>query len=100
MSQNVETNLGHPTPPSIKRVDFQGWLGASVVAGAMAGVGALIAVWRPLPWLPAPVGGLSDHAAFWAKVAAHHFLPILFSEDARFYRHWWQELGAAGRLAI
>lgn len=100
MSQSAKGSSESLTPPSIKRTNLRGWLGASAVAGSAACIGALFALWRPLPMLPGPIGSLSEHAGFWARIAAHQLSPILFREDARFYRIWWQSLDVSGRVAI
>lgn len=87
-------------PPSVKRTDWAGWLRLAAVEGAALGCAALAVLWRDLPWLPAPAGALSEHALFWAKLAAHEASPALFAQSARTYAAHWSAIGADGRLAI
>ncbi|WP_321865396.1 type IV secretion system DNA-binding domain-containing protein [Paraburkholderia tropica] len=87
-------------PASFPRRDVAGWLVASAAVGAAASIAALWAIWRPLPFLPAPAGSLAEHAGNWAKLAAHRALPIAFEDSAVAYGRYWSELGAASRVGI
>ncbi|MEX3555518.1 MAG: type IV secretion system DNA-binding domain-containing protein [Burkholderia gladioli] len=79
---------------------MSGWMLASATIGLVAGATALCALWRPLPFLPAPVGALGEHAAFWAKLAVHRAFPWAFSDAFATYSRFWHGLGDAGRGGI
>ena len=90
-----------PSAPSVKRIDALSWLKASLFLGSMAGMLALILVWRPLPLgLQAPQGQLMEHLGYWLKLFSGLIVRGVFSEDAYFYKSFWHELDGAGRVAI
>ncbi|MFL9954201.1 type IV secretion system DNA-binding domain-containing protein [Paraburkholderia nemoris] len=99
MSNDAKSN-GVVHAPSIRRRDAKGWLATGAVAGCLAGGVALWALWRPLPWLPIPQGTLAQHAGFWIKLAAHHFVDGAFDHDARAYARFWREIGSGSRAQI
>ena len=93
-------------PPSVKRIDPRGWLFASVALGALAFVGTLALVWRPLPLMSLPIGTLGQHASHWAEMAVHALLPALFERPSAIYAQFWaampndEKAGVACRLAM
>ena len=87
-------------PPSVQRVDPLGWIAASLVAGAALGLCVLALLWRPLPWLADPPGGLAAHLLPWLKSGIHAALGSAFAADARAYGRLWTGLTDAQRLAV
>lgn len=86
--------------PSTKRANPLSWVIASAFFGAVAALMALAMVWRPLLWIQAPPGPLSEHVAYVAKCAAHAMSGSLFADDARFYALWLSKLGDGDRVAL
>ncbi len=93
---------GHETgaaAPSVKRRDWAGWLRLAAAEGVGVGAVALAALWRDLPWLPAPAGSLGAQALCWAKAAASQLPPGLFANGGRACFERWSALGPAERFA-
>lgn len=86
--------------PSTKRANLLSWAMASAFFGLVAAGAALALVWRPLPWLPAPLGPLSEHLSYLAKSMAHAVFGGFYSADARFYAAWLAKLGDGERRAL
>lgn len=87
-------------PPSIERADPLGWAIASAISGLALAVVALIALWRSAPGLPAPIGPLSMHMAYWAALAANQIHPHWFEASAATYAKWWASSSVAERWGI
>jgi hypothetical protein len=89
-----------PLAPSIKRTDPAGWVMASAVAGACAAGLVLAAVWRPLPGIAGPAGGLGDHLTAWVQSSARLVLPHAFQRQIERYAAFWASLDPSQRFAI
>ena len=90
-----------PAPaPSIKRSDPVGWLCASACAGAALGLFALVALWRPLPWLPAPNGALADHLVYWIEALVRLAFPRWFRTSAAQYAVFWASQSQPEQVAL
>ncbi|OXC75671.1 type IV secretion system DNA-binding domain-containing protein [Caballeronia sordidicola] len=86
--------------PSAKRVDWRGWIGTSGALGLATGIGALAALWRPLPLLGAPPGELSEHAVFLAESAVHLLAPSLFRSAWATYASFLSQLAFEDKAAL
>ena len=86
--------------PSIKRANPLSWMAASAFFGAVAAWLGLVLVWRPLPWLPGPLGPLSVHAAYVAQWAFHAVFPAFFGGEAREYMAWLSQRSDSERNAL
>ncbi|RDV00141.1 DUF87 domain-containing protein [Trinickia dinghuensis] len=50
--------------------------------------------------MPAPTGGLAEHAGYWAKLAAHQLAPSICAGSSARYVRWWDGLETATRVGI
>jgi hypothetical protein len=89
-----------PLAPSIQRIEPLRWILASLVLGLAAATLALLASWRPIPWMPLPAGGAMQHAGYWIKLLVRCALPSFFSEDARVYKKFFAGLADAERRGL
>lgn len=89
-----------PPAPSIQRVEPWGWVCASALGGAVAGLVALKLQWRSLPGLPMPPGGMAEHLGYWAELACHWASPRLFPTDAAFYAGFFERLPFAQKAGL
>lgn len=88
---------GVPRAPSLKRTRPGAWLAASALLGAVFFVATLALLWRPLPGLAAPPGGLGYHLGSWLSCAASLLLPSVFASDAAAYGADIRRLAADGQ---
>lgn len=80
-----EWGQGQALAPSVKRINPMGYAGASVAAGLVFALAALVALWRPILGYPPPPGELSEHLVYWAKTLASWLPGHFFRGDAAFY---------------
>jgi hypothetical protein len=86
--------------PSIKRANPLSWIAASAFFGAVGAWLGLALVWRPLPWLPGPLGSLVVHAGYVAELSFHAVFPAFFGTDAREYLAWLTQRSDSERNAL
>jgi hypothetical protein len=86
--------------PTAKRVGVAAWAYAGAALGALSAVAALNALWRPLPGLEGPVGGLALHASLALRWLIHQAWGAAFAGDAASYASALEGLGASAKIAL
>ncbi|WP_260436098.1 type IV secretion system DNA-binding domain-containing protein [Burkholderia glumae] len=86
--------------PALPQRDVVRWLVVSATIGGASGIAALWALWRALPFLPAPVGSLAEHVGYWARLVAHQMLPFVCEVSSARYVRWWGGLETAVRVGV
>lgn len=86
--------------PTAKRVGVSSWAFAGAALGAIAGIGALALLWRPLPGLAAPPGELREHAGWAMRWLMHQAFVPAFPDAARDYASGLARLDPASKFAL